>query len=424
MSIERTEEEKSIFQQIEKTSVNLTLFSIVESKYNVKLSIPRIIGGDDIITDELIKFKVEESLSQLNIMDVFDFKEYILQSCFYESFQLGIMTKGRFTPNMYLLISQTNNAYLLNLLLITYPDLNLDGFFKKVEFMSKSFSGVFRRVSKQVEENIINTEEVDKFYKNNIDNLSLFLYYQIFEEQSLTEIAEEPVIRGSSMVVGMFVELLVRHTEYQCMGRCEQTFTHDDRMFEGIAEILCPTCESLLTFAPPIVKPETIRFIYPKGASRILLEDDKNGANPLKFLSYLTLSLVPRNITLAINRLSSSHFSNLVGVPTKAIFQSSTNPNEQISLNTQWKVKRDKIFLFCSIGNSLYSNRSDTSFIPHLTSITINRQIVEGIDKGKNFEAIIRGTTISDWILTDTMLVEDIENYSTLDNLPNGGISS
>jgi len=296
--------ELPISEQIERTSVNIITFSALNPDSGLPLNIPNILGGEDIIHDTTAKLKVEEAFGQLNIQSLFGFEEHMFQSCLYDTFHVGADAGDeKLTPHIYLLKSHTNNVYLLNLLSTPYADLNLDAYFHEVEFMSRSFSGVFRRTNAQVQSDIITEEEQEEIAKNTVDNLSGFMHYQIFTERGLREQVTDMFRKGTAMVVGMFFELEVDHSEFQCLGTCGKTFRQDDAMFSTEQREQCPECGGSLIHAPPILKLSNVRFTVPEGASKHLKALGAVHDRPMKYVSYITGITMPRNIALTTNRL-------------------------------------------------------------------------------------------------------------------------
>lgn len=411
--------ELPISEQIERTSVNITTFSALNQESGLPINIPVILGGEDVIQDEKSKLEVEEAFGQLNIQSLFGVSSESLESCLYDTFHVGGV-EGKLTPHVYLLKSHTNSVYLLNLLTTPYADLNLDSYFSEVEFMSRSFSGVFRRTSSQINNEIIKEEDQDKILKNTVNNLSGYIHYMIFQERGLRELVDS-VKKVTMMVLGMFLEVKVISEEYVCVGECGKTFEFANVAFEHKdgSETICQECKGRLAKAPPAIKPESIQFTFPKGAGAILGEDDPSEAVPTKFLGYFTSVAMPRNISLTVNRLSPGHFGTLATIPMKAAFVRNINEDDFITINTNWRPLEDnRIFMFVSIGYTKYTDQHHLPFIPQLTAITVNRKITEGVQKGKTIDSILRSSIINDWTLTKRMKIKEIDKFDNIDDLP------
>ncbi len=407
-------EEHSVSEQLERTSINMITFSALDPNSGIPLNIPNILGGEDIITDEVSKLKVEEALGQLNIQSLFDSSSISLESCMYETFHIKNDDDKKITPNIYLLKSHTNSVYLINFLATPYADLNLDAYFEEVEFMSRSFSGVFRRTSAQIENGDIDEDMQEKICRDTVDNLSGYMHYTIFQERGLRQPLTQTEKKVPFMAIGLLLYLKFDHNEYQCLGDCGKTYSMDE-----IAEHICPECKGKLVLAPPILKIDRVRYIFPENAHKIFAEDGEENLYPGKFLAYYTNIALPRNLILSANRLSPYHFNTLVTIPSKASYSNPKKTNDDVSIITNWRIlENDQVFVFCSIGFTKYNNRSDLPFIPQLTFNTINTKIVDGFKKGKTIDDILKSTIISDWILTKPINFEDIGNFNSLDDLP------
>ncbi len=418
------ENEIPISLQIERTSVNITTFSALNEETGMPTNIPVILGGDDIITDEVAKLEVEEAFGQLNIQSLFGLSSESLESCLYDTFHISDNSE-KLTPHVYLLKSHTNSVYLLNLLTTPYADLNLNSYFNEVEFMSRSFSGVFRRTNAQIEKKIIDDDKQDKILKDTVDNLSGYIHYMIFQERGLRELVDSQARKAAMMVLGMFLEVSVVSDEYVCLGECGKTFEFDNVQFENKEgeQTICPECKGRLSLAPPILKADNIQFTFPENAGKILGENDPSEALPTKFLGYFTQVAMPRNIALTVNRLSPEHFATLATIPMKASFVNDLDTDDFISLNTNWRRTEDgKLFMFISIGYTKFYEQNHLPFIPQLTAITVNRKITEGVERGKSLDTILRSSIINDWVLTKKMKIKDIDKFNSIDDLPKFGV--
>ncbi len=398
-------EEVSMSEQMERTSVNISTFSALHESSGLPFNFPVILGGDDIIKDEVAKLKVEEAFGQLNIQSLFGFEDQVLQSVIYSTFHVNA-GEGKLTPHIYLLKSFTNNVYLLNFLATPYADLNIDAYFSEVDFMSRALSGVFRRALKQEELKLIDEEKVYDICKDTVDTLVGYMHYQIFTERGMRNLVSQSRTQ-ISMIMGMFVEFDIDSGELQCLGSCGKTFTVDD--IQSISNDVCPNCEGELVTAPPILKFSKIQYLYPPDSEEIFNSIDPRCTNPITYLAYLTGVMMPRNLATTVNRLSPTHFSTLATVPSKVTF--SRSDNSKIQLNTNYRLSDGKLILFTTISDSRFTDRKyEDIFIPSLSAITLNRDMVEGFKKGLSLRQIIRSSIISDWVLTQKYDITDIEN--------------
>jgi hypothetical protein len=418
MSDEISEPEFSMSEQMERTSVNICTFSAMNPETAMPYNFPAILGGEDIISDPIAKLKVEEAFGQLNIQSLFGFESMVLQSTVYDTFRVDNLS-DKLTPNIYLLKSFKNDVYLLNYLATPYSDLNIDSYFEEVDFMSNALSGVFRRTNIQVEKKIIDEEKQYEICKETVDGLVGFMHYQIFTERGMRALVNT-VKHRISMILGMFFELQVDHNEWQCLGKCGKTFEKDDYQFQGKnpKNSNCPECNEALGKSPPIVKFNNCQFVYPENAVNIFQEKNPEDLEPTKYLGYLTGINMPRNLSLTVNRLSTTHFGTLVAIPKRADFKLKEDSNHSVQINTNYRIKDDKIFLFMTVSDTRYSGKEyEETFLPSLTAVTFNRDIVEGFKKGLSLTQIIKKSILSDWKLTETVEVSKLDEYRSFGDI-------
>jgi len=416
-NIESPEEiELSMSEQMERTSVNISTFSALHESSGMPFNFPVILGGEDIIKDEVVKLKVEEAFGQLNIQSLFGFEDQVLQSVIYNTFRTD-NADDKLTPYIYLLKSYTKNVYLLNYLATPYADLNIDAYFVEVDFMSRALSGVFRRTTTQEEMGLHTEEKVHELCKDTVDTLVGYMHYQIFTERGMRNLVSQ-VRTQIAMILGMFIEFKIDTSELQCVGKCGNTFAADDVTLDEKAksEMICSNCGGEMVKAPPILKFSKVQYLYPPGSDDVILSIDPNGLNPITYLGYLSGVMMPRNLATTVNRLSPTHFGTLATVPSKVSF--SKNDGSKIQLNTNYRLDGDKLILFVSISDSKFAVRKyDDIFIPALSAITLNRDMVEGFKKGYTLKQIIRSSIISDWVLTDLVDVDDLGKFEKISEI-------
>lgn len=407
-------EETSVSEQIEKTSINICTFSTLNEATGIPSNFPTILGGESVITDETAKLKVEEAFGQLNIQSVFGFEKYMLSSVVYDTFRVD-NSMDKLSPNIYLLKSHQKGVYLLNYLATPYSDLNVDSYFEEVSFMSNALSGVFRRTAAQMNMQLIDDSEQDDICRNQVDKLVGFLHYTIFTERGLRD-RENADNRMFTMLLGMFIDFRIAWNEWQCMGTCGQTFSRDDSALQGDpATISCPNCHGTLVKAPPILIPKQIRFTYPSEGLSALNAAFPEYTSPVEHLGYIQGVLMPRNLATTVNRLSADYFSSLAAIPRKVEFQSKSNPEEKIQLTSNYRIDGDRLSAFISFSDTTFSvdEYADT-FVPTMSAITLERDMVEGFQKGYSFEKIIGSSIIADWILTETIDISELEKFPSI----------
>ena len=414
------EEEVSVSEQIEKTSINVYTFSMLDAESGLPMNFPLILGGESVIQDENVKLKVEEAFGQLNLQSLFGFEEHIFRSVVYSTFKLHELGDS-ITPNVYIQKAFTNNVYLFNYLSTPYSDLNIESTFEEIDFMSRALSGVFRRASKEHELGRIDSDTRFNICKENVDHLGGFMHYKIFTERGFRE-GTGSVKKQSSMVLGLFLEMGTIADELQCLGTCGLTFSESDPQLSGFAgtETKCPNCnEGVLVKAPPALKIETVQFVIPPNANEILKEFSESDLNPSKYLGYYTGVFMPRNISLIVNKLAPSHFQHLVSVPRQAFYSDKLNFEDYVKLDCNFRVVDQKVHVFVAISDSRFAlPKFQESLISSLSAVTLNRDIVEGFKKGYDLKRIIRSSVLSEWSLSERIKIDDIANFETLVDIP------
>ncbi len=420
---ELIEPETSVSEQIEKTSINIYTFSMLDEESGIPMNFPLILGGEDIITDINSKLKVEEAFGQLNLQSLFGFERHVFRSVVYDTFHLNGDPEA-LTPNVYIQKAFTNNVYLFNYLSTPYSDLNIESTFEEIDFMSRALSGVFRRASAQVKSNAITNEHKFEICKENVDHLGGFMHYKIFTERDFRE-PKTSTKKPSHMILGLFLELVPQASEFQCVGNCGLTFRKDDPLFDGRnpREVGCPNGDpEKLVLAPPALKLENIQFVLPPKAEKILSEFSEEDLSPSVYLGYFTGVFMPRNIALTVNKLAPEHFQDLVSIPRKAFYSNKINFEDFVKIECNFRLENSKVIVFASISDSRYSeSKYKDLLVSSLSSVTLNRDIVEGFKKGFSLEKILRGSVINDWMLTEKIPAEQIGDYFKITDIPTTG---
>lgn len=418
------EREESVSEQIEKTSINIYTFSMLDEESGIPMNFPLILGGESIISDENAKLKVEEAFGQLNLQSLFGFEKHIFRSVVYDTFHLNDAPDA-LTPNVYIQKAFTNNVYLFNYLSTPYSDLNIESTFEEIDFMSRALSGVFRRASTQEHLHEINSEQKFEICKENVDHLGGFMHYKIFTEREFRE-RKSAVKRGSLMILGLFLELFPQAAEYQCLGKCGLTYPMDDVAFGGKdpQSVGCPNGDPEgLVLAPPALKLERIQFVLPPNAEKVLGEFSEEDLSPSTYLGYFTGVFMPRNIALTVNQLAPRHFQDLVSIPRQAFYSNKLNFEDFVKIECNFRTEGSKVYVFASISDSRFSeSKYQDNLVSSLSAVTLNRDIVEGFKKGYSLEKIIRGSVINDWLLTEKVPAEKIGEFQKVTDIPiNGG---
>ncbi len=389
---------------------------MLDESSGLPMNFPLLLGGEDIVSDEVAKLKVEEAFGQLNLQSLFGFEKHIFRSVVYSTFRLN-EAKTKLLPHIYVQKAYTNNVYVFNYLSTPYADLNLESTFEEIDFMSKALAGVFRRAGKQEEIGSIDNEEKFEICKRDVDHLGGFMHYKIFSERSFRD-QPKTVKKPAFMYLGLYVQMTPDFGEVQCVGDCGMSFTEKD--IEGSDITICPNCKGGLVTSPPILKVKNIQFLKPPKFATLFESEEEQ--DPSTYLGYLTGIFMPRNISLTVNRLAPEFFSELVTVPSQAFYSSKLNFEDFVKLQCNYRVDNGDVNLFVSISDSKFGgSKFEDVLVSSLASVTLNRDLVEGFQKGYTLEKILRNSIINDWILTDKIDLEQIGQYSNIDDIPERG---
>lgn len=396
----KKKEEMLVVEQIERSSVNISVFSHLDEEAMIPVNIPLLLGGEDMISQKTTVEKVEEGFGQLNIMDLFKEQDFILNCALYSTFRIG--DKEIISPNIYEFKARSDRTYLLNMLITPYSDLNLTKYFDEIQFMTDAYQGINLR--QEVEDLTLSDSEAYEESQDKAARLAKYLHYQIFQERSMRS-GVERVKKEGFMICAMFINASIEaNTELQCFGECGRTYRQEEIKTE-----YCD-CGGPLVNAPPILKINTISYAFPEQIGQLT----KSQVSPISALDRYLSVLMPRNINLAINRISPEIFSNLVTIPKSSIYYSK-NFEDYIEVISDWRENPDGTFsIFTAITDTRFHDQSLPSSI---TLGILVRDIVEGLKKGLSREEIHGKTQIRDWLLTPNLKLEEIDKYPTFQEM-------
>jgi hypothetical protein len=397
------QDELSVSEQIERSSVNINVFSNLDQKSMIPVNAPILLGGEDIISQKTTIEKIEEGFGQLNIMDLFSEREFILNCAQYSTFQYE--HEDVLTPNIYELKARSDQTYLLNMLITPYSDLNLTKYFDEIQFMTNAYNGLTKRQLAEGKE--LAESSTFSISQEKASHLASYLQYLIFQERSMRT-GVERVKKESFMLCAMFVKAHIEaQTEVQCFGECGKSFER-----EVIEEMTCE-CGGELLFAPPILHIDAISFSFPEQINELT----NNDITPISVLDNFLSILMPRNINLAINRISPEIFSSLVTIPKKSIYYSK-DFNDYVEVISDYRINEDEtLMIFAAITDTRFH---DPQLPSSITLSVLVRDFVEGLKKGKQREEIHSISQISNWKLTPYFKLDEIDQYQSFEGMING----
>ena len=385
-----------VSKQIDATTVNLLLVSLLQEELGLPINIPQIFGGDAIIKDELARTNLEDALGQLNVIDLFVEQETVLEIAKYDTW--NTVDKEKLTPHIYLLKQSYDHAYLLNVLVTPYADINVTMARDELKFIATAFNGIFRRTRKQIELGQINSQEQISELKKYASKTGSFYHWQLFSEKSLRG-GIESLGRAPMIVGAMYLKGEIKNNETQCIGTCGKTYETESYPPGSTCE-----CGGKIISAPPYVTFNELAFVLPANIQEIIPEH----IVPNDLVRYITDILVPRGVSLTLNRISSEYFGDIVSIPTTAYF-TDKQTNDFVKVQLNYHITEDrKITLFACIADSRYNN---PELVSSMSLPVIMRTIKEGIKEGEPLMHTLKRSELKDWILTSFIKLNEVANY-------------
>ena len=185
--------DSSKFEEIEKTSLFMSVFSRLDEESGNFFNQPSILGGEGYFNDEEAKDSVEHAFGQLNLPDLFQQFDLVLNVAFYMPFKLKEDLK--ISPNYYIVKSKYENIYAMYLNLTPYSDLNITALNLDLSDLVVDYSGVSTRtsLSKSTEKKsrLMDTEIHPELAEAS-GLLLQRIYYRLFLDRTLSGGPEKP----------------------------------------------------------------------------------------------------------------------------------------------------------------------------------------------------------------------------------------
>ena len=383
------------FQEIERASLFISLFSRMDETNGSFINSPYILGGSGYFTDESAKESVEQAFGQLNLPDLFQQFNFVLNVAFYVPIKLKMDLK--LVPNVYSVKTKYKNIYSMYLILTPYSDINITSLDNDLSEIVEDYAGTALRITEQ---DIIAINKPKNLYIEAVDpeleEATLLLlrriYYRLFMDRSLAGGTEQPS-KPTNLVVVMIQNATI-HIGYYCMN-CNKTFTK-----KNIQQEQCPSCGSKLSNAPPIMEIDTISYVFPKELRSGIMDINNRVKAPyyppidLRYL--FQASHLPLDISLVYYRIEPELFQYILPLPTKSIFNYRTS-DDIIVLYSQYreipKEQTDdkKLQIITGISDSRIIGEE---FMSDMAMRLIVRDLEEGFKKGYDLDRIIKGSVL------------------------------
>ncbi len=360
-----------------------------------------ILGGEGIVENEESRTLAEVGFGQINVVDLFQMRQYVLHTIKYGS-ELVKPVSDDLGSYIYQVKAHSGDVYYLGLLITPYSDINLTTYEEYVDLTCKYFAGSYRRSEAQKSTSGIDLasdyEGADQTAK---DMLSL-QHHLLFERREMrggVESLRKPV--NLFMVLLSEIEIILPY--YQCsMDGCKKESKKED-----LKEGKCPYCGSEARYVPPTPTITKVAFVFPKSVLGVTHPDYQR---PMDMVSILQLGIIPEAVLVAINEVNKEIFSNIVYLPERAIYEF-RDCDDLFETRSIWRREGTKLIIATSMSDSL---DIFPDAIPQMEGRTLLRDLTEGIEKGQDFDDILPRTIVKDWLRSDWFSMQDLGELSEL----------
>ena len=391
MSVDR-KNEKAIAEQIKQFSMSIAAISTYDVSGGLLFNTPIILGGEKLVEDLSLLSLVEQGFGQLNIVDLFLGKDYILKTASY--FAEPLYQFEHLIPNLYLVKTNYRDAYLLGLLITPYSDINIVEYLKESSFIIKSYFGTFRRSTSQYEAGQIDDPTRRMECYDTARTLMSLLHYRVFDIRRLRGGSEIPG-RQSYFTAVMILDAKVYHSDFICL-QCGSVYDSEPENSK------CSSCGGQVVKAPPVFEFENISFIFPD----VLADRSEVKMTPLDYLTLYVQSEIPPSVKLAVHRINPFIFSNILYIPRRVIFEYK-GTNDVIDLFSLWNSENNKFRLFIAISDSRFK---DFDLMPYMAERVFLRDLSEGLNKKLSIEEIVKKSVIKDWNIIPPISLSEIDS--------------
>jgi len=391
--------EKTIGDQIIKSSITIATISNLDPHSSLTINTPILIGGESLIKDADARLRIEQRFGQINILDLFMGKQYVLKSASY--FSEPIEELSGLVPNIYLVKVKYEDTYLLSLLITPYSDINLTEFTDELNFIGRSYHGTFRRTAKQLELGQIDDMKRRAECTITAETLISLLHYRIFNLRRLRGGVDSPHKQSYFSLV-MFMKGRILNEGFLCI-KCNTMYPSHDISDDK----KCPKCGEPLVKAPPNLNIESIAFGFPDAfidfASKVNL-------HPLDYLTIYTVSMIPPAVKIAVHNINPHVFSSVLTLPRRAIFDI-VGSNDLIDLYSLWSINNDEINMIIAFSDSRLEGYDLPTYMNERVFI---RDLSEGIAKGVSYEETFRKSVTKEWNLSRYFSLKELDENASL----------
>ncbi len=388
------EEEDPIAEKIEKNSITIAVLSAM-SESGGMINSANILGGEGIIEDEETRSLAEVGFGQINIVDLFEMRQYVLHTIKYGS-ELVHPAPRELGSYIYQVKAHAGNVFYLGLLITPYSDINLTKYERYVDMTCKYYWGSYRRSEMMRSVTDVDVESDYQDADDTATDLLTLQHHLIFNRRELRG-GVETIRKPTAIFMVVLSEFEIGEQYYQCKRDGCKIELKKDELVDG----KCPKCQSEVATVPPNPMMKRVAFVFPKGMFGVKHPDYER---PMDMVSIVQLGLIPDTVLVAINQINPEIFSNIVYLPMTAFYEF-RDSDDVFATHSVWRREGNKIYMATAMADSFGLVRDA---VPHMEGRTILRDLTEGIEKGKRFEEIIPRTIIRDWLTTEWLNLKDL----------------
>lgn len=296
-------ENNAKFNEIEQSSLFMSLFSRIDENSGSFINQPAILGGQGYFTDEHAKESVEHAFGQLNLPDLFQQFDFVLNVAFYLPVKLKEDLK--ISPNFWMVKAKYESIFAMYLILSPYSDLNITALNKDLSELVVDYSGSAIRTGMKPQGNKSSLEiTVDPELQEASDLLLQRIYYRLFLDRSLSGGPEKPT-KPANLVAIMIQEATVNRGWIDLESNRLHTTKEKEK---DNLENLRPS--------PPILTVDDCWFLFPPA----LKNENKDYHAPINLRYLFEASHLPSALNMAYFRLNPDLFQEILPLPAKSIF--------------------------------------------------------------------------------------------------------
>lgn len=389
--------ESAKFDEIKKSSMMLSLFSGVDRNTGFFENIPIIRGGEGLIQDKMANLKIEEAFGQLNLPDLFKTFDFFLNTASYEPYKLK--EDLLVSPYLYSIKSSyLEDAFLMNLILTPWSDVNLSQLGGKMTNAVKDFAGIFRRSSTDNVEDLIEYRREECEIGSNF--LIGYVYNLLFNQREMLG-GIEASSKPSDLISVLFQRGTIQYV-YSCQGECGHSF-NVDKYPKGLTE--CPDCKGKISDTNiPIFLPTAVSIAYPQFVAEDkekikekLKENSDKLLLPIDLVYLFQSSYLHTEVRLMLNRFIPNIFKFIVPLPHRARFNYVNQREDFLDLYSISRLDGEEILIVTGISNSLLKFPGTLS---QMAMRLFVRDLNEGMKKGLTRKQIFKKSVLNEWTLS------------------------